>query len=147
MALLISTADLKTHIYGEIVEEITREDQGIQEEAVTAGIDEAKGYLDKYDLVALFGTETADPTVRDSNLKSKVKDLVKWNLIKLGYKNIDYATVQAAYEYAVKYYFEKIQAGKLVPDGWPYRDYSTAPELPQGNGVHWSANTKRRNHF
>jgi phage gp36-like protein len=146
MALIITIEDLKTHLYSEIVDEITRSDTSIANEAIAVGIAEAKGYMSRYDLPALFGTSSVNATVTDANLKSKVKDLVRWHLIVLGVPCIDYDDVEKRYKFALEY-FQSIQAGKLQPEGWPYHDTSNDPKPPQGDQISYSSNPKRRNHY
>jgi hypothetical protein len=48
--------ELKTHVYEENANEITRNDDNIIDEAIDTAIEECKGYLTKYDLVATFDT-------------------------------------------------------------------------------------------
>lgn len=147
MAFLVTLQDLTTHIYEEIIDEITREDDSIAQEAIDTAIAEAKGFMSRFDLPALFGTAITDPTVIDKNLKGKVKDLVRWHLVGLGINNIDYAMAEQRYLMALEKYFMPLQKGMVNPEGWPYRDTATAPTPAPGNEVSWSSNRKRRNHY
>lgn len=147
MALIITIADLKTHFYEEIMGEITRDDDSIAEEAIAVGISEAKGYMSRYNIPALFGTSSVNATTTDANLKAKVKDLVRWHLILLCNPNIDYEDAEKRYKFAIDDYFKPIQAGKLQPEGWPYHDTTTDPQPPQGNEITYSSNPKRNNHY
>ena len=147
MAILITKADLKTNIYSEVVDEITRGDNAIAQEAIDAGIAEAMGYLNRFDLDALFGTASADATVSDANLRSKVKDLIRMQLVNLGSPSIDSQWALTQYENAIRLYFRDIQAGKITPRGWPYHNTLTDPVPPQGNKVTMTSNPKRTNHL
>lgn len=147
MALIITVADLKTHFYSENIGEISRSDTTIIQEAIDTAIAEAKAFLGKYELPALFGTSTQNPTVNDANLRSKVKDLARWHLILLANPNIDYADAEKRYKYAIDDYFKAIMTGKMEPEGWPYHDSSTDPAPAKGNEIAYSSNPKRSNHY
>lgn len=136
--------DLNTHIYDEIREEITRNNEDLVAKAIESAVSEAKSYLSKYDLEKLF----ADPAVPDDeNLRNKVKDLACWHLIKLSNPNIDLKLFRTAYEDAVSW-FMKVTKGTIDPAGWPYKsslDETTG--FPEGGSVTYSSNTKRNNHY
>ena len=150
--MYINAGDLDTHIYPEIRDIITREDAELVQLAIGVGIDEAKSYLMRYDLVALFGTydvqgqDDVAPTVDDKNLNSKVKDLICWQLIKLSNPNIDIALFQANYEYACKW-FESVKKSQLAPAGWVYKTDDEATPFPEGNIINQVSNTPRNNHW
>lgn len=144
--MFLLKADLYSLLYAEIVETITREDNTIVERAINTGIAEAKSYLSRFDLLALFGTDTIDATVTDENLKSKVIDLAVWQLIKLANPNIDLKLFRTNYEDAISF-FDGVKKSKLGPDGWPYKvDDDTTP-FPEGNIISASYNKKRSNHW
>ncbi len=142
---LITIEDLNRRIYEEIVTEITREEESIAQKAIDAAIDEAKLYLSKFDLTALFGSGDDAATVESPLLQNIVIDIAVWNLIKLGNPNIQYEPTLKTYEMARKTLGE-IQKGNGQPDGWPYRDTTSATAAP-GNSVTYSSNSKRSNHF
>jgi len=133
--------DLQSHIYVENIDEITRADDTKVTQAINAGIAEAKSYLSKYDLTQIF----AD-TFDDENLKNKVKDIVCWQLIKLSNPNIDVAMFRTAYEDTIDY-FDKIMAGKIDPDGWPYKPDDPATTFPEGSSVTFSSTLKKCQHW
>lgn len=147
MAFLITTNDLKTHIYNDIVDEITREDADITQRAIDTALDEAAGYMSRYDIDQLLGTAEADPTIVDNNLKSKILDLVKWHLVQLGSPNIEYGGAKDTYVMTLETYFQRLQAGKIMPRNWPYLDTTTLPDPPQGIEVTWQSNKRRRQHW
>ena len=152
---LINTSDLYSRIYEEIVTEISREDTAIAERAITAAIQEAKMYLAKFDLVALFGTDapaldnsddsSIAPTVNDVFLKNLLVDIAVWNLVKLGNPNIQYEPTLKTYEMAIKT-LERILKGNLQPEGWPYKDTTNETAAP-GDAITYSSNAKRTQHF
>ena len=142
---IITPADLATNIYAEIITEITRADSTITTRAINAAIQEAKMYLSRYDLLQLFGTDTADPAVTDEYLKTIVKDLACWHLLRLSNTGIDYTTYRAAWQDAIAA-LKNIQAGQAEPQGWPYAD-TTAETTPPGDNISWNSNPKRCNYY
>jgi len=148
MALLIGIGDLRTHIYEEISQEISRGDDDLANKAISRAISKAKSFLGKYDLTALFGSEDADPTVKEDlldDLKGTVTDLAAWYLIRLCNVNIDLTLFRTAYEDAISS-LKLIQNGKADPDGWPYKP-ETNCRVDPGSSVSASSNRKRRNHW
>ncbi len=141
---VITPADLYTHLYPEIINEITREDNTITVRAIDAATQEAKLYLAKYDLVQLFGTETNAPTMHDALLDTLLKDIATWHLIRLSNVATDITIFRNAYNDALKT-LKSIMAEQAEPQGWPY-----APKhIPQkdGDSISWNSNTKRENHY
>lgn len=113
--------------------------------AIQSAIDEAKGYMGRYDLVKLFGTADTEPVHEDENLKNKVKDLGVWNLLKLCNPNISLELFRTVYEDAIKW-FDKVINGKLDA-GWPIAVDDPATTINEAIGdVTWHSNPKRQNH-
>jgi len=142
---IIAPADLGTRIYPEIQTLITRGDDSIVIKAINSAIKEVKMYLNKYDLVALFGTDTEDPTIDDEFLKNMVKAIAVWHLILLANPNKDIALARSAYEDAISS-LKKIMAGTAIPEGWPYRD-TTGETAAQGDAIYATSNPRRSTHF
>ena len=142
---IITSADLATNIYAEIITEITRSDNTIADRAITTAIQEAKMYLGRYDLVQLFGTDTLPPVIQDEYLKSLVKDLACWHLLRLSNVGIDYTAFRTAYQDAIGT-LKNIMIGQAQPQGWPYLD-TTAESAPPGDSINWSSNPKRNNYY
>jgi len=142
---IITQADLATNIYAEIINEITRADSTITDSAINAAIQETKMYLGRYDLVQLFGTDVASATVHDEYLKSLVKDIACWHLLRLSNAGIDFTAYRTAYQDAITA-LKSIMAGQAAPDGWPYAD-TTGESAPQGDAIGWSSNPKRNNYY
>lgn len=147
MAYLVTAADLQTHIHAEAVDAITRRNAAIVNDAIMAAMDEARTYLGRYDLDKLLGTETADPQIQDANLKSKLKDLVRWQLIILGNPNIGYAAAEQRYRMAIDLYFMPLQQGVLSPPGWPYSGQEASGPPPGDDSVTAFSNPRRRSHW
>jgi hypothetical protein len=143
---IIIPDDLKTHIYPEILEEISRADDTIITTAIDNGISEVKIYLSRYDLTQLFGdagTDTA-ASFTDPYLTGICKDVICWNLIKLANPNVNYQHIRQCYDDAITA-LKMIQAGKANPN-WPYLDPSGIT-TPPGISVSIIANTKRNNRY
>ncbi|MBT1702947.1 phage protein Gp36 family protein [Chryseosolibacter indicus] len=138
--------DLKTHLYPEIVEEITRADDTIVERAISSAIAEVKSYLNRYDLFKLFGDAETEPEVFSEHLRNLCIDVASWHLVKLANPNINLELMRSVYSDAIKF-LEKVMKGQADPEGWPYKpDDPTTPE-DENTSVQWSSNRKRSNHF
>lgn len=142
---IISSSDLSTHIYPEVLEEIVRNDDTIINRAIDAAIQEAKMYLSRYDLVQLFGAADTAPQVQDEYLKNLVKDIACWHLIRLSNASVDYAVYRTAYEDALCA-LRAIMHGDMNPQGWPYYD-ATTETTPDGDTIAWYSNPKRVNYY
>lgn len=142
---LITPSDLSTHMYPEIITEITRNDSAIVSKAIDTAIQETKMYLSRYDLLQLFGNDTTGPAIQDEFLKSLVKDIACWHLLRLANPNIDYAIFRTAYEDALTT-LKAIMSGATNPQGWPYYD-ATNESTPTGDTITWNSNPKRVNYY
>jgi len=142
---IITQADLGTHLYADVLNEIIRNDSTIADKAINAAMQETKLYMGRYDLVQLFGTANTQPTVQDEYLASLVKDIACWHLLRLSNAGVDYAAARLVYEDAIKA-LTAINDGSLQPQGWPYADLSGAT-TPPGDDVAWSSSARRENYF
>ena len=142
---IITSADLATNIYAEIIDEITRGDDTITERAISTAEQEAKLYLSKYDLLQLFGDDKTAPTIADEYLNRLVKDIACWHLLRLSTPGVDEGVYRTAYEDAMAA-LKDIMNGQAEPQGWPYKD-TEADTAPEGDSISWSSNPKRHNHF
>ncbi len=114
--------------------------------SITAAVAEAKSYLSRFDLLKLFGTDVDVPTVEDEHLKSIVKDIACWKLVRLANPNIDLALFRTIYEDALKW-LTLVQSGKADPAGWPYPEDNPDTDYNESAGVQWDSNLKRRQHY
>ncbi len=141
MANFLTQGELKTHLYDEVVNEITRNDDSIIDDAINTAIDEMKGYLSKYDVATCI--DNVPPDSRNKKLLSVCKDIAAWQLINLCNVTINYDVRRDLYEDAIKW-LAGVQAGKIVPDlPLAVVGSSTTPVSP----IKWSSNAKRNNHF
>lgn len=148
MAYLVTLTDIKFVMYPEVADEITQDDNTIITEAIEVALAEAAGFLSsRYDVDKLLGTSAEDPTVTDKNLKSKVLDIVKWELVKMANPNIDYAAARENYEMAIANYFKLVQNGKIAPPAWPFMSKADVPTPADGLSIEVSSNPKRSQHF
>jgi hypothetical protein len=147
---LISKTDFETHLYAELISAITRDNDLIVDKAIGSAIAEAKMYLSRYNLLALFGNNTIAPTVDDEyleHLRHLVTDIACWHLVKLSNPNIDLKLFRTLYEDAIKT-LEKIMKGQASPEGWPYKPDDPLTEGYNENAsVQFSSNAKRTQHF
>lgn len=134
---MITIDELKTHLYVEQIEAISGTDDTIITAAIDAAISEAKGYLHKYDLSAIFSAAGDD---RNKLLVLFLKDIAIYHYINLANPGTDYKERKDRYTRAIAW-LEAVQAGQVVPD----LPLATQPDNTMG-GVTWSANPKRENY-
>jgi len=129
--------ELNTHLYGELVDAVTRNDDTIIESAIDGAISEAKGYLGKYDVTAIFAATGSN---RNQLLLIFVKDIAVWHFINLANPGIDYESKQDRYNAAVRW-LKGVQRGEISPD-LPLDESTDQPGV-----IIYGSNTKRENHF
>ena len=122
---IITPSELDTHLYPEVTAALTRDDNTILSRAITAAEQEVKLYLGKFDLTALFGTESEIPSVDDELLKQLVKDVACWHLLRLSNNGTEIAIFRTAYVDALST-LKNIMSGQAVPAGWPYAAIATS---------------------
>ena len=138
MAVILTEAQMKSHIYPGVQNVISQGDTSFLTDAVTAAISEAKGYCSRYNIDLLFdNTELPDPI-----LQMHLKNMAKWHFIVLANPSIDYQDAETRYDQAVKW-LKEVQAGRAVPPGWVLAN----PEDKKGTFFHVSSQPKRKNHF
>lgn len=137
--------DLTTHIYAENIDEITRGDDELVTRAINEGLGQVKGYLNRYNVLAMFGNGTTARTFTDDWLDGLAKDIVCWRLIKLANPNIDVAMFRTAYEDAVKE-LTNVQKGITDP-AWPLRVDDPDTNLDESGSISFTSNIRRNNHY
>ena len=155
----LTKADLTPPLYPEIIDEITRGDDSIVDKAITLAIGEMKSYLNRYDLVAMFGSSPvitgvvsmdggevdSNPTFYDEFLNSLAKDIIAWHLIKLSNPNINLTLFRTAYEDAIKF-LDKVMRGERDPV-WPLLPIDPLNPLDESGFVGSSSNPRRRQFY
>ena len=145
----LTQTDLTPPLYQEIIDEISRADATIVERAINTGIDEAKGYLSRFDLLKIFGDSQTSPEVDEQylyTLKAKTKDIIAWELVKLANPNVNIELMRTAYKDAIEW-FMKVQSGKVDPAGWPYKADDPTTDFDEGSTIQSSYNPKQTQHF
>lgn len=136
----ITKTDLKTHIYAEITDVITRSDDTVIDKAIEAGEGEMKSFLNRFDKDTMF-TENFE----DEYFKSLLKDIVCWHLIKLANPNINLELFRTAYEDAIKA-LRDISKGNTSPV-WPLAPNNPNTDIEESGHIEFASNTKRINHY
>lgn len=143
----LTPAEISSHLYNEVVNEINRTDSTLLQTAINAAIAEAKGYVTAYDVAAIFAA-TGDN--RNPILLLYVKDFAVWHYIQLANPNVEMQLRLERYEKAIKW-FDKVQRGQTNPD----LPYPAAPVDAAGNPnpnaaenfIKFGSNAKRNNHY
>lgn len=146
--MIVTVEELsKTELYSEIVSRITRNDQTNAELQILAAQELCKSYLFKFDLNAIFGTDTEQPTFKSEMLKKVVKIIATYYLLCMSSPNINLELARANFEDA-KGILKDLRDGKNNI-GMPYaQDNPNTPNLDESNSdVSWSSNPKRTNFF
>jgi len=134
----LTPAELNTHLYGEVVDEITRDQVEIAQSAVDAAIEEAMGYLSGYDRPAILAQTGAN---RNPVLLLYMKDIAVWHFINLANPAVEMELRLQRYEKAIAW-LKSVQAGKAVP-------ILPVPGSPEGddNFIKFGSNPRRNNYF
>lgn len=141
----ITPSELNTHLYGEVVTEISRANAAIAQAAIDTAISEVSGFLSVYDRTAIFAAAAG---ARNAALLNFTKDIAVWHFIQLCNPGVDLALRQDRYDRAIKW-LDKVQSGKVVPD-LPYPAPVTdllGNVVPPENSITWGSNPKRQNNY
>lgn len=135
----LTIPELKTHLYNENVEVISRQDDTIVQAAIDAAISEAKGYLPAYDIAATFNASGKN---RNALLLTFVKDIATWHFLVLCNAGVELQLRQDRYERAIAW-LKAVQKGDISAD---------LPAKPgSGDGgagvIIYGSNPKKVQHF
>lgn len=145
--MIILPSELSTHLYPEIIAQITRDDESIVTRAILAAQSEVASYLHRFDAEGMLATESTATGQGLEHLKSLVKDVSCWQLLKLANPNINLELFRSMYEDAIKF-LDKVMKGQATPIGWPLKVDNDETDQDEGIGVvEWDSNTKRSNHY
>lgn len=111
---MVKIEDFNTHLYTEIINIISRNNNDLLNDAIKAAELEAIGYLSRFDTEVLFSKEDSE---RDAVLMMYLKDMAIWHFIPVANPSIDIDYREMRYKNAIKW-LEKIQVGKIVPKEW-----------------------------
>lgn len=139
---LVTVEELgQSDLYPEIISKITRGSDTEAELQLATAEDIVKGYLSKYDLVAVFGDATTQPTVESLSVKRIIKTIAAWFLIKRANPNVNTELFYDDYKNAIKW-LEEVQEGKINL-GLPVAPCTTDTEA--NDGVYFNSLPKQRN--
>jgi phage gp36-like protein len=142
--MLVTASELgQTDLYPEIIDKITRGNATEVEIQLATAEDVVKGYMGKYDLVAIFGQGTTLPTVESLSIKKIIKTLATWYLLKRANPNVNTELVYDDYKVAVRW-LEDLQAGKINL-ALPYAPVSDPASIEAG--ISFNSLPKQRNFF
>lgn len=141
---LVSVAELgQSDLYPEIISKITRGSDTEAELQLATAEDIVKGYLSKYDLVAIFGNATTQPTFESLSVKRIIKTIAAWFLIKRANPNVNTELFYDDYKNAIKW-LEDVQEGKINLQ-LPFAPVT--PETEANDGVYFNSLPKQTNFF
>lgn len=137
--MFLSTEELKTHLYSENVNIISRDDDTILTAAVDGAVAEAKGYLAAYDRAEIF---SSTGTARNALLLIFVKDIAVWHFINLCNAGTEIDLRRHRYDRAIDW-LKSVQKGDVSPD---------LPTAQDETGsiagiIKFGSNTKRNQHY
>lgn len=112
---MVTPEDFNTHLYAELIDAITRNDEDILNDAIASAEGEASGYLSRFDVDTILSKTLDD---RDPTLLMYLKDMAVWHFITLANPNTDMELRKTRYDDALRW-LKGIQSGKIVPKGWP----------------------------
>jgi hypothetical protein len=136
--MFLQAEDIKTHLYGEIVEAISRDDEDILLASMDAAISEAKGYLADYNKEEIFAKSGED---RHPLLLVFLKDIAVWHFLNLSNPSSDMELRKTRYERAIDW-LKGVQKGNITPD-LPVVE----PAEQQTGSIRFGSNPPRSNQF
>lgn len=136
----------RTTLYPEVIRQITRGDQEAVKLQILAAESLAKSYLTKYDLTALFGTESRAASHPDELIKTVVRTIASYYLLKMANPNVNIELAQMDYKDAINI-LRDIRDGKNNLPGVPYATDDPATDEEGAGDVQWHSTPKRTNLF
>lgn len=138
----LTIEELKTHLYKDNIDVITRGDDTIVESAIDSAIQEAKGYLANYDRESIFGASDGE---RNALLLIFVKDIASWHLVNLCNAGTDLQLRESRYMRAIDW-LKGVQANKVNPN-LPIVDEDGDGKSDLAGEYLFGSNPKRKQHF
>ncbi|MDN4754451.1 DUF1320 family protein [Porphyromonadaceae bacterium W3.11] len=138
----LTIEELKTHLYKDNIDVITRGDDTIVVSAIDSAIQEAKGYLAHYDREAIFEATGGE---RNAHLHIFVKDIASWHLVNLCNAGTDLQLRESRYLRAIDW-LKGVQANKVNPD-LPIVDEDGDGKSDLAGEYLFGSNPKRKQHF
>lgn len=152
--MLVKPSELNTELYPEVIEAITRSNPDETISQIKAAEAFCKSYLFKYDLKALFGDDSTEPTVVDENLKKTIKIIASYWLVRKANPNVNLDLFREDWELMIGNkeipgWLYDIKEGNINPD-WPYKidnPDTDEDESKENDGVYWQSAPKRTQRF
>ncbi len=133
--MFLSNEEMKTHLHQEDVDVISRGDNTLMTAAIDTAMQEAKGYLSKYNKAVIFETTG---TARNALLLTFLKDIAAWHFLVICNAGSDYKIRQDRYDRAVSW-LKAVQRGDISPD-------LPAAETDKGTII-FGSNEQKGQHF
>jgi phage gp36-like protein len=135
----LTAGEMNNAIYPETVAAISDGDASFMTDAMIAAVQEAAGYMSRFDYVTIFSQAGAN---RDPILLQVIKNMAVYHFIGPSNANINYEVALDRYNKAIRW-LDKVADGRFAPVGWP-----VAP-CPAQNTVFQVTATqcKRRNNY
>jgi hypothetical protein len=140
--MYLTADEIFTHLYEETVEAISGDDERLLLAAIKGAISEAKGYLNAFDIAAIFA-KTGDD--RDDLLLIWLKDMAVWHYINIARPSVDFDVRERRYNAAIAW-LKGVQKGDIVPDFPRPVDPETNIET-NSTGILFGSNPKRGNYI
>ncbi|MDL2254974.1 DUF1320 domain-containing protein [Parabacteroides sp. OttesenSCG-928-K15] len=131
---------MKTHLYEENVEVISRGDEAIMQAAIDAAQAEARGYLGAYDMDTVFSQTDGK---RNALLLIFIKDIATWHFLVLCNAGHELSLRQNRYERAISW-LKAVQKGDVTPD-LPVKE--DEGETSGAGMIKFGSNPKKGQHF
>lgn len=137
---MITITELKTHLYQENINTISRTDTTILEASIDGAISEVKGYLASYDREAIFGATGSN---RNALLLIFLKDIAVWHFLVLSNAGVELELRENRYNRAIAW-LKGVQKGEIQPD---------LPTITESDGdkktdtIKTGSNPKKTQHF
>lgn len=96
----LNIEDMYTHIYQENMDAISRGDDAVMLSAIDAAIEEASGYLTKYDTQKIFAARGSE---RNAILLLFIKDIAAWHFVNLCNAGVDLDLREKRYDRAIEW--------------------------------------------
>lgn len=122
--MFVTRQEFETHLYEEIQNKISRNDQAKIEQALLTAQQIVARYLTAYDTATIFATEGTDRAPY-GELTLYIKDIAKWHFIAVANVSVDLELAQTRYDNAISA-LKDIQKSFIIPT-WPLAQDNTAP--------------------
>ncbi|MFV0269365.1 MAG: phage protein Gp36 family protein [Draconibacterium sp.] len=110
--MYLSVEELNSHLREETMQAIEGAETTLLTMAIKGAEAEAKGYLHKYDIEAIWAKAGDE---RDDLLLIWLKDIAVWHYINIANPGVDFSVRERRYQAAISW-LKGVQKGDIVPD-------------------------------